>query len=256
MIRRTSFWNFVKYLTNSNLKGPDFLGFLGILLLIFPLSIPGYAHADNPMKDQINMLSILIGLICGIFFAYLVTQKFTKEFENRTINILLSTPLGRSKIFIGKIISILLMIPLVIFIILLAFIISLSNSGKISNIFLIHIFQILFVLTLFLFSIVVFSMLISLWLKKAGSVLIIMAIYIFTFFIIGPLLGLSWGSGGQPLINFPMVLLFPSSMYIIELLLIQQNLMLNWLLVSMQLCYIITFLFLGIVLFRRIQIWN
>jgi hypothetical protein len=67
---------------------------------------------------------------------------------------------------------------------------------------------------------------------------------------------LSWGSNGLPIINFPMVILFPSSMYIIELLLIQQNLMLDWSLISIQSCYILTFLFFGIVLFRRIQIWN
>jgi ABC-type transport system involved in multi-copper enzyme maturation permease subunit len=255
MARRSIFWRFVKDEFIRLVKGTDFLGFLGISALMLPFSFVTTHGSSNPVYEQTMSVFGLEGLIAGVFFAYLVSKGFAKEFEKRTLNILLTTPLSRNKIFIGKLLSFLLLVPILMLVVGTGLVIIYAADGMLPTIQLVLTSYLFLLLALFLVSIIAFSMVISILLKKTGTMIIVMAIYIFIPMTLAGAIGVTW-ENGETRVNYPINFLLPGSLYALGISVLWQELAPNWIFIMSQFGFLTIFILLGLVLFRRAQIWG
>jgi hypothetical protein len=110
-------------------------------------------------------------------------------------------------------------------------------------------------LALFLVSIIAFSMVISILLKKTGTMIIVMAIYIFIPMTLAGAIGVTW-ENGETRVNYPINFLLPGSLYALGISVLWQELAPNWIFIMSQFGFLTIFILLGLVLFRRAQIWG
>jgi ABC-type transport system involved in multi-copper enzyme maturation permease subunit len=249
---------FLRYIRNetvANLKGSDFIGFLGLIILVMPFIFTISWRSSNPFQNETAYMFNMAGLIGSVFFAYLVTQKFTKDFEKRTINILLTSPLSRTKILLGKLLSEIFLIP--VFLGVLGIIIGILawKDGEIPQVEVGLILYQLLILGLFLISIILFSMTLSIWLSKSGSVLTLSTLYIFLPYIFGSTIGITYHHSHFD-INYPILMLLPGSLYSVGLAVLPAFQAPDLLLIEIQIGYLSVLLGLAVVAFRRVQIWG
>jgi ABC-type transport system involved in multi-copper enzyme maturation permease subunit len=239
----------------ANLKGSDFIGFLGLMVLVMPFIFTISWRSSNPFQNETSYMFNMAGLIGSMFFAYMVTQKFTKDFEKRTINILLTSPLSRTKILIGKLLSEVLLIP--VFLGVLGIIIGVLawKNGEIPQVEVGFILYQLLILSLFLISIILFCVVLSIWLRKSGSVLTLASLYIFLPYLFASTIGITYHHSHFD-INYPILVLLPGSLYCVGLTVLPAFQAPDLLLIEIQLGYLSIFFALAIVAFRRMQIWG
>jgi ABC-type transport system involved in multi-copper enzyme maturation permease subunit len=249
-------YNYIRNELRKNLIGPTFLGFLGIffLFLTFGYTQPQY-QVSYPIKDYTWNIFTYGGLAASFFFVFIAARSYAREFETRTMNIMVTTPLSRDQIFLAKFISIALLIPFVLGFILIAILCMSMFNGTVPA-FEWHMIQYQSLLfTVYMLALTAFTTLLSVTIKRSAAASILVIVYNMITIPFGIELSVRWVYDSM-LIDYQRAFFFPGASYSIGMMVVHQEFMTDPYLVATSLIFIIIFYMLGAILFRRSQIWG
>lgn len=246
---------FLKFIKNEfkyHISQPSFPGFLAIMYLIiaYAFATPDY-QMSAPIMQEIHLIFVFTGMVVVVFFVFISSRSFAREFETRTMNILVTTPLGKSKIFFGKLISILLLIPLIVLVLLLAIGTVAIFNGTIPNIEVYYTAHRMALFILYIISMVAFTTLVSVLTRKSSTANILTMLYIFISIPIGMAFGMT--QMGSPI--YTVQFLFPAALNTVGLSMVM-NQKTDPLLFITQIIFLTMMLILGFQAFRRSQLWG
>jgi ABC-type transport system involved in multi-copper enzyme maturation permease subunit len=98
------------------LRRPSFAAFFFLLsmLMLFEISLQTQGFPlSNPMKSIIPSSLVYSNFIAALYLAYLASSSIAREYEERTMNILLTVPMKRSEVYVGKMASLACIVPLI-----------------------------------------------------------------------------------------------------------------------------------------------
>jgi ABC-type transport system involved in multi-copper enzyme maturation permease subunit len=241
----------------QTLRRPSFSAFFFLLsmLMLFEMSLQTQGYPlPNPMKSIIPASLVYSNFIVALYLSYLSASSIAKEYEERTMNILLTVPMRRSEVYLGKMASLACVIPLI-----MAFdavyILSLTASyGALPDIELSLIPYELLVSALFFLSVIALTMLLAAVMRSSSFVLIFMTIFLF----LSAFLGLPVLVTGRYTysLSYASVFLMPASVMISAFRITETYCMVDSTLPVLQLLFIAVAAAAGIWLFRRSDVWG
>jgi ABC-type transport system involved in multi-copper enzyme maturation permease subunit len=104
-VATTRFWGMVRYELLWNIRKKKFVGMvvLGLILSIVPLALSAQSATQNP--NYITNSSGIGGLVLFFFALVTVMNSISGEFESGSIVPLLTKPISRTEIFMGKLVA-------------------------------------------------------------------------------------------------------------------------------------------------------
>jgi len=246
---------FVRSEFSGLIKRPAFLMFLFLLSLVMMFQLTYNAdRLTSPMTSLVTTPLLLSNIMTSLFMAYLASASFAREFEHRTLNILLTTPLKRTEIYIGKMLSLFCLIPIMtVFNSLYVYSLTLSYGllpDAIGNMVPYE----LGLSALYFASIISLTMLISIFLRKSSTVLIIMVVFTLISAFIGLPAVITSPYGYS--VNYGFVSLLPASTMVSGMLVANSYFVVEGGLVPLQLAFLLVTVILGVLLFRRSELWG
>jgi ABC-type transport system involved in multi-copper enzyme maturation permease subunit len=248
-------FRFVRSEFSGLIKRPAFLMFLFLLSMVMMFQLTYNADKLNsPMTSLVSTPLLFSNIMTSLFLAYLASAAFAREFEHRTLNILLTTPLTRTEIYLGKMLSLFCLIPIMTVFNSL-YIYSLTASygllpDAVGNLVPYE----LGLSALFFACVISLTMLISIFMRKSSMVLIIMVVLTLISAFIGLPAVMTSPYGYS--VNYGFVSFLPASTMVAGMLVANSYFVAEGGLVPLQLVFLLVTVMLGVVLFRRSELWG
>ena len=250
-------YRFIRSELWQTLRRPSFAAFFFLLsmLMLFEMSLQTQGYPlTNPMKSIIPASLVYSNFIAALYLSYLAASSIAKEYEDGTMNILLTAPMRRSEVYLGKMTSLACIIPLI-----MAFdavyILSLTASyGALPDIELTLVPYELLVSALFFLSVIALTMLLAVAMRSSSFVLIFMTIFLFLSAFLGlPVLVTSSYSYS---LSYASVFLMPASVMISAFRITETYCMVDPALPVLQILFTTAVATAGAWLFRRSDVWG
>jgi len=241
----------------QTVRRPSFAAFFFLLsmLMLFQMSLQTQGYPlSNPIKSLIPASLVYSNFISALYIAYLASSSVAKEYEEHTMNILLTVPMRRSEVYMGKMAALACIVPMI-----MAFdsvyILSLSASfGALPDVELALAPYELAVSALFFLSVIALTMLLAVGLRSSSFVLIFMTIFLFLSAFLG-LPVLATGRYAYSL-SYISVFFMPASVMVSAFRITETYCMIDWALPALQLLFIAAVTAAGTWLFRRSDVWG
>jgi len=241
----------------QTLKRPSFSAFFFLLSMLnlfeISLEIQGFPPA-NPMKSIIPSMLVYSNFICALYLAYLAASSIAREYEERTMNILLTVPMKRSGVYLAKMASLACIVPLIIAFDAVYIMALTASYGALPEIEMALVPYELLVSALFFLSVIALTMLLAVGLRSSSFVLVFMTIFLFLSAFLG-LPVLVTGRFAYSLSYFS-VFLMPASVMISAFRITETYCVADSALPVLQLVFIVAVLLAGTWLFRRSDVWG
>jgi ABC-type transport system involved in multi-copper enzyme maturation permease subunit len=239
------------------LRRPSFAVFFFLLsmLMLFEMNLQTQGFPiPNPMKTIIPASLVYSNFISALYLSYLAASSIAKEYEERTMNILLTAPMRRSEVYFGKMTSLVCIIPMIIFFDI-AYILSLTASyGALPDIELELVPYELLVSALFFLSVIALTMLLAVVMRSSSFVLIFMTIFLFLSAFLGlPVLGVD---SYDYSISYATVFLMPASVMVSAFRITEMYCVVDSGLPVLQMLFSAAVAVAGAWLFRRSDVWG
>jgi ABC-2 type transport system permease protein len=250
-------WRLVRSELVQTLRRPSFSGFLFLLsmLMLFEMSLQNQGYPlPNPMKSIIPASLVYSNFISALFLAYLAASSIAKEYEDRTMNILLTVPMGRSEVYMGKMAVLACIVPIIIAFDTVYILALTASFGALPEIELALVPFELLVSAMFFISVIALTMMLSVIMRSSSFVLIFMTIFLFLSAFLG-LPVLSTGPYGYSL-SYSSVFFMPASVMVSAFRITETYCAVDWALPALQVVFTVVVILLGTWLFRRSDVWG
>jgi ABC-type transport system involved in multi-copper enzyme maturation permease subunit len=239
------------------LRRPSFAAFFFLLsmLMLFEISLQTQGFPlSNPMKSIIPSSLVYSNFIAALYLAYLASSSIAREYEERTMNILLTVPMKRSEVYLGKMASLACIVPLIMVFDSVYILLLTASYGALPDIEWALVPYELLVSALFFLSVIALTMLLAVAMRSSSFVLIFMTIFLF----LSAFLGLPVLVTGRYTysLSYASVFLIPASVMISAFRITETYCMVDCALPVLQVAFTAAVTVAGAWLFRRSDVWG
>ena len=247
---------FLRYFKNEaieNVRSMEFIIFLFIIGLFSTLILNRTDKMENVIPSFMEEIFYIYGILTAVFFTYISAKTYAKEFEQRTMNVLLTSPITRTQVYIAKIMAVLWLLPIITSLLMVVISLNIISNGRLPIVEYALLTYRVLIFMLFNVSVIILTFFISAMTRKSSLSMLVIILMI--------VLALPYGSGMHYLadtyeINYPIVFLSPMTCFITGLQVTSMFKTTDLTLICVQGLFVLVFLIIGLSRFRRMEIWG